>query len=135
MVLLIDTNVLLDVLSARSEFVKDSSMIWKLCETKQAEGYVSVLSYANIIYIMRKQLSSEQIKDVFRKLNLIFTFTDFSVSILEKANDMGWKDFEDAIQAATAKAVRADYIVTRNVKDFSQSEVAAFTPAELLARI
>ncbi|MGN1404857.1 MAG: PIN domain-containing protein [Erysipelotrichaceae bacterium] len=33
MVLLIDTNVLLDVLMKRQEFVKDSSLVWKLCET------------------------------------------------------------------------------------------------------
>lgn len=36
MVLLIGTNIVLDVLLNRSEFVKDSAMIWKLCETEQA---------------------------------------------------------------------------------------------------
>ena len=41
MVLLIDTNIVLDVLLNRPEFVKDSSMIWKLCETEQAKGYIS----------------------------------------------------------------------------------------------
>ena len=30
MVLLVDTNIILDVLLSRPEFVKDSSMIWKL---------------------------------------------------------------------------------------------------------
>ena len=39
MVLLVDTNIILDVLLNRPEFVKDSSMIWKLCETEQAKGY------------------------------------------------------------------------------------------------
>lgn len=42
MVLLIDTNIVLDVLLNRSEFVKDSSMVWKLCETEQAKGYLSL---------------------------------------------------------------------------------------------
>ena len=55
MVLLIDANIILDVLLNRSEFVKDSSMIWKLCETEQAKGYVSALTFANLVYIMRKQ--------------------------------------------------------------------------------
>ena len=45
MVLLIDANILLDVLMNRQEFVTDSSMIWKLCETEQAKGYISVLTY------------------------------------------------------------------------------------------
>lgn len=47
MVLLIDTNIILDVLLSRSDFVKESSIIWKLCETEQAKGYISTLTYSN----------------------------------------------------------------------------------------
>ena len=135
MVLLIDANIVLDVLQDRSEYVKDSSMIWKYCETEQMKGYISTLTYANLMYIMRKQLSPEKIEEIFRKLNLIFEFADFSPSILDRAVNMKWKDFEDAVQSATAEAIHADYIITRNVKDFTQSKVVAFTPTELLARI
>lgn len=135
MVLLVDTNIILDVLLNRPEFVKDSSMIWKLCETEQAKRYLSTLTYANMMYVMRKQLTPDQIEDVFRKLNLIFEFADFSPAVLERAVAMKWKDFEDAVQSATAESVHADYIVTRNLKDFMKSKVIAFTPAELLARI
>ena len=85
MVLLIDTNIVLDVLLNRPEFVKDSSMIWKLCETEQAKGYISTLTYANMMYVMRKQLTPDQIEEVFRKLNLIFEFADFSPAVLERA--------------------------------------------------
>ena len=131
MVLLVDTNIILDVLLSRPEFVKDSSMIWKLCETEQAKGYLSTLTYVNMMYVMRKQLTPDQIEDVFRKLNLIFEFA----AVLERAVAMKWKDFEDAVQSATAESVHADYIVTRNLKDFMKSKVIAFTPAELLARI
>ena len=45
------------------------------------------------------------------------------------------KLFEDAVQSVTAERVHADYIITRNVRDFSRSRVIAFTPTELLARI
>ena len=93
MVLLVDTNIILDVLLSRPEFVKDSSMIWKLCETEQAKGYLSTLTYANMMYVMRKQLTPDQIEDVFRKLNLIFEFADFSPAVLERAVAMKWKDF------------------------------------------
>lgn len=135
MVLLIDTNVILDVLINRPEFVKDSSMIWKLCETEQARGYISTLTYANMMYVMRKQMTPDQIAEIFRKLSLIFEFADFSPAVLERAVTMKWKDFEDAVQSATAEAVHADYIITRKLKDFTQSRVMAFTPSELLARI
>lgn len=135
MVLLIDANIILDVLLNRSEFVKDSSLIWKLCETEKAKGYLSSLTFANLVYIMRKQLDPGKIGDVFRKLNLIFEFVDFSVSDLTRAAEMKWPDFEDAVQSVTADRVHADYIITRNVRDFSASRVIAFTPSELLARI
>lgn len=135
MVLLIDTNIVLDVLLNRPEFVKDSAMIWKLCETEQMKGYISTLTYTNMMYVMRKQLTPEQIEEVFRKLRLIFEFADFSPAVLERAVNMKWKDFEDAVQSATAESVHADYIITRNLKDFTKSRVMAFTPSELLARI
>lgn len=135
MVLLIDANIILDVLLNRPDFVKDSAMIWKLCETEQMKGYVSTLTFANLVYIMRKQLDPEKIEDVFHKLNLIFEFADFSVSDLTHAADLNWKDFEDAVQSVIAERIHADYIITRNVRDFSKSRVMAFTPPELLARI
>lgn len=135
MVLLIDANVILDVLLNRPDFVKDSAMIWKLCETEQMKGYVSALTFANLVYIMRKQLDPEKIEDIFHKLNLIFEFADFSVSDLTHAAELNWKDFEDAVQSVTAERIHADYIITRNVRDFSKSRVMAFTPSELLARI
>ena len=135
MVLLIDGNIILDVLLNRQEFVTDSSMIWKLCETGKAKGHVSALTFANLVYIMRKQLDPATIEDIFRKLNLIFDFTDFSVSDLTRAAGLNWKDFEDAVQSVTAERVHADYIITRNIRDFSKSKIIAFTPSELLARI
>lgn len=135
MILLIDANIILDVLMNRQEFVKDSSMIWKLCETNQMKGYVSSLTFANMMYIMRKELTPEKINEVFRKLKLIFEFADFNSTVLEKAVNMKWTDFEDAVQSAIAEQIDADYIITRNVRDFTKSKVIAFTPTELLARI
>ena len=88
---------------------------------EKVKGYVSALTFANLVYIMRKQLNSKANRDVFQKLNLIFDFTDFSVSDLTRAAEWNWEDFEDAIQSATAERVQADYIITRNVRDFSKA--------------
>ena len=40
---------------------------------------------------MRKQLTPEQIEEVFRKLSLIFEFADFSPAVLERAVNMLFK--------------------------------------------
>ena len=133
--LLIDGNIILDVLQNREPHVVDSAKIWKLCETDQAEGYVSALTFSNLVYIMRKELSPEKINEVFKSLGLIFQFTDLTVSDLTKAAEQQWDDFEDALQAATAERIHVDYIITRNVKDFKKSKTVAFTPTEFLARL
>lgn len=132
---LIDTNVILDVLCNRKEFLEHSEKIIKLCEIKKITGYLSALSVSNIVYIMRKELDAEKIKDILEKLSLIFTITDLKVDDLQKAANMEFKDYEDALQSASAIRVEADYIVTRNIKDFTKSKVIAIKPAELLERI
>lgn len=132
--LLIDANVVLDVLQKREPLFKDSSIVWKICETKQAEGYISALTFANLVYVMRKELNPAQIQDVLSKLQLIFCFADFSVVDMERAVEMKWSDYKDAIQAATAERISADVIITRNVRDFKGSKVIAFTPSEFIAR-
>ena len=133
--LLIDANIVLDVLQKREPYWKDSSVIWKLCETEQVEGYVSTLTFANLMYVMRRELDPAQIRDVLDKLRLIFRFADFTAADMEKAAEIGWDDFEDAIQAATAERIMADSIITRNVRDFRNSKVIAFTPSEYIARL
>lgn len=54
---------------------------------------------------------------------------------MTNAAGMRGDDFEDTLQAATAERVHADHIITRNVRDFKKSRVAAYTPAEFLARL
>lgn len=84
---------------------------------------------------MRKELNPGQIEEVLQKLSLIFTFTELSPSDLTSAAHRQWDDFEDALQSVTAERIHADYIVTRNVRDFLKSKVTAFTPAELRGRM
>lgn len=135
MKVLIDTNIILDVLCKRPEFYEDSARIFKLCEVKKITGVISALSIPNIIYILRKELDADKTKEVLDNLMLIFSVADLKADDLKKAADMKFKDFEDAIQSACASRIKANYIVTRNIKDFSESKVTAIKPTELLERI
>ena len=82
---MIDENIILDVLQNRKPYIEDSAKVWKLCETNWAEGYVSALTFSNLVYIMRKELTPEKIIEVLRSLELIFQFSDFTVSDMIKA--------------------------------------------------
>lgn len=132
MKLMLDANILLDVLQGRQPHLRFSSLIWKICECGQAAGYVSSLSFANLVYIMRKELEPEDIEDVYRKLSLLFSWADLTQNDLSRAAALRWHDFEDALQAVMARRLGADYIVTRNMSDYEGSPVPAITPEELL---
>lgn len=102
---------------------------------KKIEGYISALSISNLVYIMRKELDAEKIKEVLQQLSLIFKITDLKADDLKKAADMNFKDYEDALQSVCAVRLKANYIITRNIKDFTYSKVMAIKPSELLERL
>lgn len=132
MKLIIDSNVLLDVLYAREPHFEKSLSVWRLCEAGKLQGFVSVLTFANIVYIMRKELDEEKIKDCWEKLSKIFVFVDLRVADIAMATERKGKDFEDELQMVAAKRVEADYIITRNIKDFRDSSIPALTPSEFM---
>lgn len=129
---LIDTNIILDVLCQRERFFENSSMVFKLCEMKKLDGVISALSIPNLVYIMRKELDHDAIKIVLQKLSLIFKIEDLKAADLLKAAVMDFKDYEDALQSICAERTNADFIISRNVKDFQNSSVKAVTPEKFL---
>ncbi len=133
--ILVDTNVILDVLCKRTNFVETSSRIWKLCETEQIDGCISAVSIPNIVYILRKELTPEKTCQMIHQIMMIFDVIELKASDLKKAAEMLASDFEDALQMCCASRVKADYIVTRNIRDFKGSPIPALKPSELLERI
>lgn len=135
MKVLIDTNVILDVLCGRAEFLEASSKVWKYCEVNKLSGIISALSIPNIVYILRKELDPNKTKEIIDRLLLIFDVAELKADDLRKAADMKASDYEDAVQMCCAARINADFIVTRNVRDFVSSPVPAVKPSELLERI
>lgn len=60
MVLLIDTNILLDILQHRISFYEASKKILDLCGRREAEGYIALHFVSNIYFILRKQYTTEK---------------------------------------------------------------------------
>ena len=135
MKVLIDTNVVLDVLCQRAAFIEASSKVWKYCELGKIDGYLSALSVPNIIYIMRKELDPQKVQTIIEKLMLIFKVTDLKPSDLSNAAKMFTSDYEDAVQMCCAQRIKADYIITRNTKDFAASSIEVLEPIEFIKRI
>ena len=134
MKVLIDTNVILDVLCARPDFVEASSKVWKLGEVGRVEGYISALSVPNIVYILRKELTPEKTQQLIQQITMIFRVADLKAGDLGAAARMYSSDCEDAVQMCQAKRIKADVIITRNIKDFKDSKITALKPDEFLER-
>lgn len=86
----------------------------------------------NIVYIMRKELDGDRIRDILEILSIIFRISDLKADDLKKAAEMNFRDYEDALQNVCAERMKADYIITRNKRDFAGSKVPAFSPEEFL---
>ncbi len=65
----------------------------------------------------------------------VFTFADFTIGDMQSSAQLQWPDYEDAVQAVTAKRIGADYIITRNGKDFANSPVPSVTPKDFCLHI
>ena len=109
--------------------------IWKLCETRKLDGYISALSIPNIVYILRRELDPEKTLEVINNINLVFKIYDLKSEIIMQAAEKKTKDYEDALQMVTAQKLKASFIVTRNIKDFTGSKIIAVKPSELLERL
>lgn len=135
MKVLIDTNIVIDLLANRGEFAEPAAQLFRLCEIGRVQGYIYALSIANIVYIMRRELDREQIGAILAKLSSIITIADMKGDDLKKAAALPISDFEDALQSVCASRLKADFIITRNLKDFKDSKVVAIKPSELLERV
>lgn len=130
MVLLVDTNVLIDFLGHRESFEEDTHKVIVYCARPTVQGYVAFHSLPNIWYALRKEPEEERRRGL-RAICGVFTVTGASheavVSAIEQTD---FRDFEDCLQDKCAEAVDADYIITRNVKDFRTAKTAVMTPAD-----
>jgi predicted nucleic acid-binding protein len=128
----LDTNVVLDVLAEREPFYNDSAAVCTLAEQGQIRGLVSVLSYANIYYVVRRKRDRRAANRSVRLLRDAFVPVACDEQILGQAIDAGMKEFEDAIQFFSAVHSHADCLVTRDPGHFPRSTLPILSPAEFL---
>ena len=57
MVILIDTNIILDYFISRQPFVDNAKNVLRLCFRQECNGYIAAHSVTNIFYILRKDFS------------------------------------------------------------------------------
>jgi hypothetical protein len=64
-----------------------------------------------------------------------FNIAAIDRAMLERAQILSGSDYKDNVQIACAESNGLDAIVTRNPRDFAESPVAVWSPAECLAQL
>lgn len=133
MKIMVDTNIIIDVLLEREPFIDDSYKLLSLCEEHKVDGFISASSITDIYYLVRKYSHSNELAyNAVGKILEIVKICSVTNSEVITAFQKKAKDFEDCLVAVCANSINCDYIVTRNIKDFSEFEVPAISPSEFL---
>ena len=133
--LFIDSDIFLDVLLNRKEFVENSSKIFDLSYTNNHKLYTSSNSFANIYYISSRLLDTTIAKENLKQIKPLFEICNTSDLAIEQALNSQFKDLEDAFQYYTALENSLDLIVTRNLDDFKLSQLPVLSPTQYLATL
>lgn len=126
----VDTNIFIDIILDRKDAENSVNFI-NGCILNRCKIYISWHTLSNLFYLIEKGVNNEiakiSIKDILHFSKVVTVgHEDALVAI-----DLDIKDFEDALQIVSAQSVDADYIVTRNKKDFTKSSVVVIGPEEV----
>ena len=136
MKVLIDTNIIMDYLSNRQPFFDMANKVIDLCsDNDRVQSYLAAHTITNIFYLLRKHFSIDKRREVILDLFEAFHIVSIDEEKLFNAlQNREFKDFEDCLQVECAKSIKVDYIITRDAKDFANSEILFLTPEEFCSK-
>lgn len=128
---LLDSDVIMDFFLDREPHAKYAGYVLSQIELKELNGYITAVIISNVYYLLRKVSTHDR---VIKKLNLLMTLTDILLidkqTILQAMNSR-FNDFEDALQNYACESHgKIDLIITRNTKDYKNSEIGVMTPEQ-----
>ena len=129
----LDSDVVLDFLTKRKPFVEESMRIFEYSARKELEIYISSLSINNIHYVVSKLESIKKSKDKIGILLNLVEILPVGKSTIEKSLLSDFKDFEDGLQNFCAEEGEMNILITRNIRDYTKSNLSIQTPKEFLA--
>lgn len=135
MKVLFDTNVVLDVLLDREPHTDVGVKLFSLVDNGRLEGSICATTVTTIYYIAAKSFGRKRAQNQVREILGLFCVADVDRDVLDRALDLDFADFEDAVVHEAARASGASAIVTRDGGDFTNASLPVFDPHELLAAI
>lgn len=129
----LDANVIIDVVQNRIDFVDASSKVLQLGLDGDCELCASDITFTTVSFYARKQRTIEQLYDVLQSLRDLIDIVPSGKLAIDWALQHKLHDFEDAVQYFSALRSGAEYIVSRNVRDYPYDDIPVLTPTEFLS--
>ena len=134
--LLIDTNIVMDLLSKREKFYDEAAALFSRADKKELVLTITSLTFANTNYILTKLKSAKEAREILRKFKVLVELLNLDDKVTELAlSDDSFPDFEDGLQYYSAIENQIDVIITRNKKDFKNSKIPVLSTKEFLVLI
>ena len=135
MKVLFDTNVILDVLLDRQPFSEHASYLMSKVERSEINGFLCATTVTTIHYLLSKYLEKDKSIESIHSIMALFEIASVNRLVIENALVSKFIDFEDSVLHESARHAGAEYIITRNIKDFKRSKIPVFTPTEFLSML
>ena len=132
---LIDLNILLDVLQERAPFYMASARVFAAAERGQIHASMAAHTITTLFYLIAKDQSSSRARAMVTDILSFIHIAGVTQATIQSALALPMRDFEDAVQLAAALEARADYLVTRNLKDYPETRVTVVAPMELMTLV
>lgn len=126
----VDTNVIVDLLAKREPFYDNAAKIFSLVDMGRCTAVVAAISFSTIAYLLERKLSYEELSHILRQFSSIVDIAAVDERTVRKSlsTTSRFRDIEDAMQHYAAVHSECDVIITRNVKDFKQSDIPVYSP-------
>jgi len=130
--LLVDTNVVLDVVLAREPWAEPAATLLSAIEEGRAAGYIAGHAVTTVHYIVARAAGRGAAADAVADLLHVLSVVPIGADDFRDALTIATPDYEDAVQVIAALRIGADYIATRDARDFRRARVPARSPSQLL---
>jgi len=135
MKVLFDTNIILDVLLDRKPFSEHASYLMSKVERSEINGFLCATTVTTIHYLLSKNLDKKNAITSINSIIALFEIVSVNRLVIENALKSKFTDFEDSVLHESARHAGAEYIITRNIKDFKNTIIPTFTPTEFLSML
>lgn len=135
MIVLLDTDVLIDVALERAPFVGPAAALLDALELRPGAAFIAWHTISNFFYLVAPTRGRTMARCFLLDLARFANVAPTTTQSLRYAASLALGDFEDALQVAAAAACEADVIATRNTRDYVKSPIRAAPPSTVLERL